>query len=254
MPTTARVGVRRGRGTCRVHPPIPTFTPVDAGPSQGGFWAGGRSSARLYRVRAKTQARGFTLVEMMIVVAIVGILASIAIPQFVGFNGRARQAEAKTNLRAWYLAQTGYFSESGRYSEQLIDSVFLPERGNRYAYLFGGTCTYQTRAAAVPTTPLNANCVSADVFRYPSHPMSPAPAAISAAFAGAGANPGLPGLGGTCPDCNIAAVATANIDNEGNGIDTWLVSTKPGTVVQCIGGGQLVTGLAVDILDDVSCD
>jgi type IV pilus assembly protein PilA len=58
---------------------------------------------------------GFTLIELMIVVAIIGILAAIAIPNFLRFQLRSKTGEAKANLAAIRTAEEGYFSEYGVY-------------------------------------------------------------------------------------------------------------------------------------------
>jgi type IV pilus assembly protein PilA len=58
---------------------------------------------------------GFTLIELMIVVAIIGILAAIAIPNFLRFQLKAKTSEGKTNIAAIRTAEQSYYSEFGTY-------------------------------------------------------------------------------------------------------------------------------------------
>jgi type IV pilus assembly protein PilA len=58
---------------------------------------------------------GFTLIELMIVVAIIGILAAIAIPNFLRFQLKAKTSEGKTNIAAIRTAEQSYYSEFGGY-------------------------------------------------------------------------------------------------------------------------------------------
>lgn len=58
---------------------------------------------------------GFTLIELVVVVAIVGILAAVAIPAFMRFQLRARSVEGGVNLQAIAKAQESYFAEYGTY-------------------------------------------------------------------------------------------------------------------------------------------
>jgi type IV pilus assembly protein PilA len=59
--------------------------------------------------RKKAQ-KGFTLIELMIVIAIIGILASIAIPQFMLYRQKGYNTKAKTELRSYYTACQAYFA------------------------------------------------------------------------------------------------------------------------------------------------
>ena len=59
--------------------------------------------------------KGFTLIELMIVVAIIGILAAIAIPNFLQYQMKSRQSEAKTNLQAIRTSEISFQAERGCY-------------------------------------------------------------------------------------------------------------------------------------------
>lgn len=58
---------------------------------------------------------GFSLVELMIVVAIIGILAGLAVPKFNLFQAKARQSEAQANLSNIYTLQQSYFGSNDVY-------------------------------------------------------------------------------------------------------------------------------------------
>ena len=63
----------------------------------------------------RKRSKGFTLIELMIVVAIIAILAAIAIPQYKKFQLKAKTAEAKTNLGAIRTAEEAYAAEEDVY-------------------------------------------------------------------------------------------------------------------------------------------
>src|SRR4051812_47117589 len=96
----------------------------------------------------KIMRRGFTLIELMIVVAIIGILAAIAIPNFLKFQARAKQSEPKGNLKAISTAEQSFASANeGAFTNDNVALGWTPERGNRYAYNFG-TGTKEPRSGA----------------------------------------------------------------------------------------------------------
>lgn len=102
--------------------------------------------------------QGFSLVELMIVVAIIGLLSAIGVPQYQKFQARSRQSEAKAALGALYSAEQSFIAEWNLYSIDLRNIGFGVTGTNlRYKTGFNvATCTgYVTTGGAPPETGAN---------------------------------------------------------------------------------------------------
>jgi type II secretory pathway pseudopilin PulG len=196
----------------------------------------------------------------MIVVAIIGVLASIAIPSFVRMQARARQAEVSTNLKALY---TSMRTLSRKPPLDIHAAGFKPERGNRYSYHLENNCsTYENRAVqqAEPHNP--DTCIGADSFRHEGYldtfdPVLPTSADWEGADATMTVNSGLYGTDDTW---DFIAFAAGNVDNDPlDGADTWLISSADGEVAAaCPSSGgvmqRLAAGEPFNSNNDVNCD
>jgi prepilin-type N-terminal cleavage/methylation domain-containing protein len=67
----------------------------------------------------KKMRKGFTLIELMIVVAIIGVLAAIAIPNFLKFQCKSKTSEAKNMLKGIYTANVAYSGETECFSAEI---------------------------------------------------------------------------------------------------------------------------------------
>ena len=150
----------------------------------------------------------------------VGCLAAIAIPNFIRFQARSKQSEAKSNLKAAYIGQKSLLGEKDVLGTRANDIGFSPDR-SRYLYLIGEDELAPTFPGAT-TTGLR-DGVPADLLAE----LDPE---------------------GQCPDdCTITMIAAGNIDNDAT-VDVWSVSMKART----IGGVPVPAGQPYNHINDVS--
>jgi type II secretory pathway pseudopilin PulG len=208
----------------------------------------------------------------MIVVAIIGILAAIAIPNFVRFQARARQSEVHGNLKSLF---TGLRTQqrkpptatAGGTDGTIRATGFAPERGNRYAYVLDPGCaSAEDRSAAVAVQNNADTCISADVFRFqwaaPANGIFTVVQLAGGTWANAAPAQALDaGIFGDDGFWSFLAYGVGDVDNDPDpaqdSADTWTISSADGelnSVCPAQTGVRVAGGEPFNVNNDVNCD
>jgi prepilin-type N-terminal cleavage/methylation domain-containing protein len=215
--------------------------------------------------------RGFTLIELMIVVAIIGILAAIAIPNFVRFQARARQSEVHANLKSLF---TGLRTQQRLPPATVRATGFGPERGNRYSYHLDMACNGgdENRSVQDAVASNTDTCIGADVYRFGFAGLSGngyfPPIPMGAANWGAtpptgpsgtmGVNAGVFGTDGAWGFVGYGAGdADNNADPANDSPDTWAIGSLDGelnSICPAQTAVRVAAGEPFNVWNDVNCD
>jgi type IV pilus assembly protein PilA len=110
--------------------------------------------AVMKRIHLQNQS-GFTLFELVIVVAIIGILAAIAIPQFAGYRQKGVEATLRSDLKNAAFAEEAYFAQHRTYKSGLLSGSSL-EGYNKSQGIIGMNAVVGANTFTLTAT--HANC------------------------------------------------------------------------------------------------
>ena len=117
--------------------------------------------------KLRGNSKGFTLIELMIVIAIIGILAAIAIPNFISYRDKAYCSAAETDVDSVMAAIADYFSEPTNMSVTTTNLGYAGGVGGELSNNNSYTITGSTSNIIVTVTDASGRCP-----RFPSNTVS----------------------------------------------------------------------------------
>ena len=114
--------------------------------------------------KSRTSQGGFSLVELMVVVAIIGVLASIAVPAVNKYIAKARQSEAKTSLSSLYTSEKAFYAEYTAYHSAFQAVGYSPEGKMRYNVGFSAAGTNAGTANGFNPTSVTNNSFNTNAY------------------------------------------------------------------------------------------
>ena len=114
-----------------------------------------RRSPRAAARCSRTRRRGFTLIELIVVVATIGVLASVAIPSFFKYVYRAKRSEALFGLKGIHTLETTFYGVNVEYSDSFTELGFQITGGSQVdeATILGDTYSYTLQTFPVDGKP-----------------------------------------------------------------------------------------------------